>query len=309
MNGENKNNNNQNEFNFNQSINDDAFNVFNQNAESFQKHLEEQRQAEAANKPATPPTPPVPTQINNVKTVEPKINTQNKKKENQKFDINNLDTLPDPKKNQKTEEQKAQEKKKKTLIGLIVLIVVLVVVLLWAINVISNIALNSSDIKNSVTTEISNHIHEELTNQNKEKKNFTKECSQNLSNFKNYNFPEENSIKYELSTANISYYGNEEKLIKATQKIELKYSYIDEYAMAKIKNYCNAYNKIEDSYQLQCTFENNILTLNNNFFIQKLDTNIISTNNITIELYGNKSTNIEEIINQEIASGNICKEV
>ena len=134
-------------------------------------------------------------------------------------------------------------------------------------------------------------------------------AKKNLSNFKNYNFPEENSIKYELSTANISYYGNEEKLIKATQKIELKYSYIDEYAMAKIKNYCNAYNKIEDSYQLQCTFENNILTLNNNFFIQKLDTNIISTNNITIELYGNKSTNIEEIINQEIASGNICKEV
>lgn len=79
--------------------------------------------------------------------------------------------------------------------------------------------------------------------------------------------------------------------------------------MAKIKNYCNAYNKIEDSYQLQCTFENNILTLNNNFFIQKLDTNIISTNNITIELYGNKSTSIEEIINQEIASGNVCNEV
>lgn len=306
MNGENQNNNNQNGFNFNQSMNDDAFNVFNQNAENFQKHLEEQRQAEAANQPATPPTPPVPTQINTVKTVEPK----NKKKEPQKFDINNLDTLPTTKKVEKTPEEQEKDKKKKDIIILIVLIIVLIAVCFIAYTLLfSSGTTNVKEIETTSLKANSSNIEEISTDMKAEKKTDNYKCIQKIENLTNYNFPQLASIKNEVSTSSITYYSTDNSLTEAKQITEIKYSYLDYDAINEIKNYCNAYNKIEDAYQLLCNFNNNKLSLTNNFNIQKLDSTTITTNNITIDLNLKKTESIEDVIQTETLKGNSCSKL
>lgn len=110
-----------------------------------------------------------------------------------------------------------------------------------------------------------------------------------------YNYP-----MYTQDIGHNSYYvyiTSTDNLINTiTEKITISYLPLLPEDETIIKNYCNTYDKIEYEYKFQCTYKDKHLTLRNTFYIDRLKSNTIIKDNITIEIPIKKNTLLSEYL-------------
>ena len=289
------NNNNQN--NFNDSFNDDAFNVFNQNAENFHKQQEEKRaleeklrkeQQQPVKKVVKPPVEQRP-----IIEPEQKSTKRNNPKEKGKIDINDLSTLPTTtakKKEEKTPEQLQKEKKKQEALLLVVLIIVFGVCLYWAYNVF--FVERTQGVNETEQVLLSKNAIKKI-----EPKSYT--CQEDLAKVTNYEIPLQDRIISGTSSYITNYQAENDLVTNINEEIKLSYVNISSEDETNLQNYCYKYNQIENNYQLKCEYEYNTLHLYNNYEVTSFRSNEIKADNFKITLLADRNTEINTLLETE----------
>ena len=293
--------------NFGNGMNDDSFNVFNQNAEAYKQQQELLRQQAAAAQQAALEQQQALAQqheqnlqqqaIQNIQEVDKnpsifsKFGKKKKKEEERKFDLNDPSTFTKVEKPKKELDEK--EKGKMELVLLLVLLVVLGVVGYWAFTVFKN-TMGISNVDNSESL-----IHEE----NKKIGNYS--CEKDYSN--NYLvLPYSDLISQQLSSYQVNYYSDENnKLTIKEESILVNYGNINMQIKNELQKFCNSYNNINDSYQLTCNLKNNIMLINNSFDLTKIDGKV-TNGNIVYDIGVTKDALIKDVINTESEQGSNC---
>ena len=274
--GNNQNNNN---YNVHTTMNDDAFNIFNQNTQSKSQAVEEVKPVEQQNSVPTQTVEVEPSPTPNLVTVndykEPKkpfsFKELLKKKiaEDEKtYSIDDITNFKDDKKEDiDPEELKEKQKKIKDIIILVVALIVLIIVGIIGYNVFTNYLLPNENTISSDT------INKKILSSNvvEEKKNYIKyKCNSNIDN-SFYNIPFIDNTNWDLYKGNTYYSFTNDRLDIINEVFELTYNMLSEEENNTIINYCNSYNKVLDQYVLLCNFSNNHIVINNTFYLSKID--------------------------------------
>ena len=294
--------------NFGNGMNDDSFNVFNQNAEAYKQQQELLRQqAEAAQQNATQQQQALAQAheqnvqqqaVQNIQEVDKNpsifsfLTKKKEKKEERVFDLNDPSTFTKAEKPEK-KEMDDKEKSKMELILLVVLLVVLGVVGYWFFSVFMNtMGIDNKKIDNSESL-----IHEERIG------NYS--CEKNYDNFY-LALPYSEYINKNLSSYYVNYYSNENNIIVVKEEIAtINYGNIDMQVKNEIQKYCNSYNNINDSYQVTCDLKNNVMTIINSFDLTKIEGKV-TNGDIVYDLGINNNTPIRDMVNKESENGSKC---
>ena len=161
---------------------------------------------------------------------------------------------------------------------LITIITSIIVILLFAKNVLSKKP------KISNTNEITNYS---ITRYHEYAEDFYKSSI--------YNYPMYTQ-NLGLNTYYIYLTSTDNLIHTITEKITISYLPLLSEDEKNIKNYCNTYDKIEYEYKFQCTYQNNKLTLKNTFYLDRLKSNSIKKDNITIEIPIKNNTRLNEYL-------------
>lgn len=302
MNGENNNNNNN--FNLNTGMNADAFNVFNQTPT---QPTEPQQPVVV---PPTGPTAPVrpvavpPTEnlmtVNDYKPPKEPFSIKGllKKKveeEEKKIDINDISSFTVPKKSdEEIQLEKEEKKKKKDIILLIVLVIVLIIMGYFAFTVFSNYMLPS---ENSVKSEqLSTNVTK--TKEPKKKVITTYDCDKPL-DIEFYKIPYSDLINMETYKGYNEYIFEDDALTTIEESFTFIYNEFPEGVETEVIRYCNGFNVVYDQYKMLCTYNNNLVTVKNTFFINKLDTNEVVNRDIKYNFIYNNKTNSKKILEDD----------
>ncbi len=289
-------------------MNDDSFNVFNQNAEAYKQQQElMKQQAEAAQAAAQQQQQALAQaheqnlqqqQIQSIQDVDKNpsifsfLGKKKEKTEERSFDLNDPSTFTKVEKPKKEMDDK--QKSKMELILLVVLVVVLGVVGYWAFSVFKN----TMGIKNTVESNES-LIHE----QNLRIGDYT--CEKNYDNFYLV-LPHAELINKPLSKYIINYYSDEEnKVVVKEEIVTVNYGNIDGVIKNEIQKYCNTYNNINDSYQLTCNLSYNIMTIKNSFDLTKID-GTVTNGEIVYDIGLDSGAQIKDVINKDSEAGSTC---
>ena len=317
---ENSNNNQNNNYNIYTSMNDDAFNVFNQSAQNNSAAVSPQQPVSNAT-PTTPAVPPTPAPVKPAPTkttpdsLPPGMVTVNDYKEPKKpfhfkdllkkkieeeektFSIDDITNFKDTRVKVDVEELKEKKKKIKDIIVLILALIVLVIVGIVAYNVFSNYLLPNQNIIDSNT--INRNINSSNVIDNS--KDIVSYSCNYIADDTFYNFPAKDYIIWDnyKGTANYSFLND--KLDIITENIDINYNYMDDETNKIVIKYCNTYNKILDEYQFLCNYANYHLVITNTFYLNKIDKNI---NNFLGDY--NLKYNKNNILGDIITNDNSC---
>ncbi len=297
--------------NFGNGMNDDSFNVFNQNAEAYKQQQELlKQQAEAAAQAAAAQQQALANQhaqnlqqqeIQNIQEVDKNpsifsmLGKKKEKKEERKFDLNDPSTFTKAEKEPK-KEMDEKEKSKMELILLIVLLVVLGVVGYWAFTVF----MNTMGIDNNKMDNSNSLIHEEV------KKVGSYSCEKDYDKFYMV-LPYNDIIQRQLSTYTINYYSDENNnVVVKEENVLINYGNIDMATKNELQKWCNSYNNINDSYQLTCNLKNNVMLIKNSFDLTKIDGKV-TNGDIVYDIGVTKHDLIKDVINTESENGSKCE--
>ncbi len=302
MNGENNNNNNN--YNLNTSMNADAFSVFNQVPEQPTQPA----QSVVTPQPTAPvgPVRPVvekPTELMTVNDYKPpkepfSIKNLLRKKveeEEKKIDINDISSFVVPtKSDEEVQLEKEEKKKKKDLIVLIVLIVVLIVMGYIAFSVFSNYMLPS---ENSIQSEtLTTNITK--TETPKKKVITSYDCDKPL-DIDFYKIPNSDLINMETYKGYNEYTFEDDSLTTIKETFTFIYNELPEGIEPEIIRYCNSYNVVYDAYKMLCKYNNNLLTIEDTFFINKLESNEVINKDIKYNFIYNNKTNSKKLLEDD----------
>ena len=302
MNGENNNNNNNN-YNLNTGMNSDAFNVFNQTPV---QPVQQQPVVVPPTGPSAPIKPVVeqPTEalmtVNDYKPPKEPFSIKGllRKKveeEEKKIDINDISSFIVPKKSdEEIEMEKEEKKKKKDLIVLIVLIVVLIVMGIVAFNIFSNYMLPS---KNNIPAEALKTNIEEVK-EPKKKVITTYDCDKPL-DIEFYKIPHSDLINMETYKGYNEYIFEDDSLSTIEESFTFIYNEFPEGVENEIIKYCNSYNVVYDAYKMLCKYNNNLITIKDTFFINKLDSNEVVNKDIKYSFIYNNKTNSAKLLEDD----------
>lgn len=296
------NNGNNNQNNFNDSFNDDAFNVFNQNAENFHKQQEEKRALEEKlrEEQQHPKKVVQPVAQENTTTTNETPTTPNNKDKG-KIDLNDLSTLPatPKKKEEKTPEQTEATKKKQEILLLVVLVVVLGVCIFWAYNVF--FVERAQGVNETEQVLLGKNAIKKI-----EPKSYT--CQEDLTKINNYAIPLQDKLIIGTSSYNTTYQTENDLISNINEEIKLSYNNISDDENTELQNYCYQFNQIENNYQLKCEYEYNTLHLYNNYEVTSLQSKEIKSNNFNITLSADRNTEINSLLKTEKENNATCNQ-
>lgn len=159
--------------------------------------------------------------------------------------------------------------KKIKLLETIIFITILIALIVICILALT---LSKNKIEVSNTNEIDNYSVTKLT-----------KYSTSLDEITKYNIPLSEYIDYENSKYQIYIQSTDNIITNHIELITLKYNEFPENFKDNIINYCNAYDEIEDRYKIICQFKNNIMTIKNDYSINKISTPTIKTKSFEID--------------------------
>lgn len=166
------------------------------------------------------------------------------------------------------------------IIILITIIISIVVILLFAKDVLSK------EPKLSNTNEIQNYS----------KTRIIKYTSTIMDSYI-YEIPYQDSINIDASTYNKYLTATDNIINTFTEKIIIRYTYLQDEEETVIKNFCNTYDAIELEYKFQCTYSKNVLLLSNQYFINKINSNSITNKHkVQITIPIKKNTRLNEYL-------------
>lgn len=166
------------------------------------------------------------------------------------------------------------------IIILITIIISIVVILLFAKDVLSK------EPKLSNTNEIQNYS----------KTRIIKYTSTIIDSYI-YEIPYQDSINIDASTYNKYLTATDNIINTFTEKIIIRYTYLQNEEETVIKNFCNTYDAIELEYKFQCTYSKNVLLLSNQYFINKINSNSITNKHkVQITIPIKKNTHLNEYL-------------
>ena len=305
---ENSNNNQNNNYNIYKSMDDDAFNVFNQNSQSSTPAQPVSTQVAATPEvaPATPTPAPAPTTpppgmvtVNDYKEPKKPFNLKDllKKKieeEEKTFSIDDITNFKDTKVKVDPEELKEKKKKTKDLLILILALVALIVVGIIAYNVFTNYLLPSQNIIDSSTINKNINSNKIVDNTDEIVKY---NCYYGIDDAF-YNLPAKDYILWDFYKGVTNYSFLNDKLDIIVENIDIYYDFMEYETSVEVTNYCNRYKKILDQYQFLCHFTNNHLLLTNTFYLNRVDKNISNVLG-DYNLKYNKNTILGDIITND----------
>lgn len=305
-------NNSNDNYNLNSSMNANAFDVFNQNANNSTpaapqapvtpQPVQNQNGVPVANITTTPPKPPViqkqssePVGITVNDYVEPKEkfsfkNLMKKKveEEEKKFDINAITQYTEEhKKEVDTEEVKEEKKKKKDLIKLILLLVALAVAMYFAYSIFSNYLKVNDNVINTISTK------EPL----KEVKTESYECNKPL-DMDFYKLPQRENILLDNYKGKIIYTFKNDKLDSIYEELEIEYDKMT-VNMQEVINYCNKYNIVYDQFQLLCSYKRSTIIIKNNMSLTKPNNKKFANDFLTFNLEYDKNAIVGDVLSND----------
>ncbi len=116
------------------------------------------------------------------------------------------------------------------------------------------------------------------------------------SNASKYQIPLITYIIPEYSTYLIEITATDNIIHTYKEQINLKFNNIPETGKNSLINYCNEYDDIESEYKLQCTYKNNVLTINNTFNLPYINSTTIKSDYLTITIPLKKDTKLDEYL-------------
>lgn len=179
------------------------------------------------------------------------------------------------------------------IIILITIIISLIVILLFAKDVFSK------EPKPSNTNEIQNYSKTRII-----------KYTSNITDSYVYEIPYQDFINIDASTYNKYLTATDNIINTFTEKIIIRYTYLQAEEETIIKNYCNTYDAIELEYKFQCTYSKNVLLLSNQYFINEINSDSITNKHkiqITIPIKKNTRLNeyLEYLNNNNISTSEV----
>ncbi len=123
-------------------------------------------------------------------------------------------------------------------------------------------------------------------------------------NFKNsyiYNLPSEELINEGLSSYEKYLTSTDNVINTYTERIKVSYKISNDEEENTITNFCNAYNEIESTYQLQCKKSYHTIKITNIFFLDKLKSSNVQTKKYDINLPVKKNTKLSNFLEEQEA--------
>lgn len=292
-----------NDFN-NSGMNDDSFNVFNQNAEAYKQQQEMLRQQAQMQQQVAQQQEQALAQAHEQQKLTPTLTTEKKsffakltqkkpKKEQRVFDINDPSTYAKEEKEHKELDDK--DKSKLELLLLLVLIVVLGAVGYWAFNVFKD----TMGCNNKVDTSPS-PIHSTENNPT-----IGYSCESSIANNLYFSIPFADTIDSNLSKSVINYYANGKGIAMKEEKFIINYVNLDNASRKTVESFCNSYNQVNDSYQVVCDLSFNVMTITNRFDITKIDGKV-TNGDIVYNIGVDQSSILNDVVNEKSALGYVC---
>lgn len=166
------------------------------------------------------------------------------------------------------------------IIILITIIISLIVILLFAKDILSK----KPEISNS--NEIQNYSKTRII-----------KYTSNIVDSYFYEIPYQELINVDASSYTKYLTATDNIINTFTEKIIIRYTYLQSEEETIIKNYCNTYDAIELEYKFQCTYSKNVLLLSNQYYINKINTDIITNKHkVQITIPIKKNTRLNEYI-------------
>lgn len=125
----------------------------------------------------------------------------------------------------------------------------------------------------------------------------------NIENSYIYNIPNKELIRNEYSTYE-KYLTSTDNIINTfTERIKISYSISTDEEENTITNFCNSYNEIESTYQLQCKKSYHTIKITNIFFLDKLKSSNVQTKKYDINLPVKKNTKTNKYLEEQNKKG------
>ncbi len=288
----------------NSGMDDDSFNVFNQNAEAYQQQQELLRQQAAQQQQVAQQQEQALAQAHEQQKLTPTLTTEKKsffaklmekkpKKEERVFDINDPSTYVREEKEHKEIDEK--QKNKLELLLLLVLVIVLGAVGYWAFTVFKD----TMGFNNKIDTNPS-PIHSSESDVI-----FGYACTNSISNTLYINVPFIDRIDNNLSQTTISYFADGDNIYSKEEKFVINYVSLDKDSEKIVRDFCNSYNLVNDSYQVVCDLSYSVMTITNRFDINKIE-GTVTNGDIVYDIGVNSGSILKDVVNDKSASGYVC---